>query len=146
MQLLNAEGFNNAALQRIAGLGAEPADAVGGVVAAQGGQVHTGDGAKQPCRLGFLFYGAPGYLSCRAPLDGAGVDAHAFNPIQVERDAAVGFESAAVEDDRDGLDDIRRGVGRAVVRGDGLDGHGVTPQKSSISEKDGLSPVQVEEP
>jgi hypothetical protein len=41
-----------------------------------------------------------------AALDGAGVYADAFNPIQIERNAAVGFESSPVEDDRHVLDDM----------------------------------------
>ncbi len=129
MQVLNTEAFNNVTLERVARLGAESADAVGRVVAAQGGQVHAGDGAKQPCCLRFLLYGAPRNMSRRAPLNSAGVDAYALDPVQIEGNAPVGFEGAPIQDDGDGLDSMRRGAGRIVIRGDGLEGHGETPQQ-----------------
>ena len=129
MQILDAEAFNDVALQRVARLGAEPPHAIGRVVAAERGQVHAGDGAQQPRGLRFLFHGAPRNVGRRAALDGAGVHANAFNPIEIERNAAVGFEGAPIQDDGDGLDGMRRGVGRVVIRGDGLDGHGGTPQQ-----------------
>ena len=125
VQILDAEAFNNVALQRIARLGAEAPHAVGGVVAAEGGQIHAGDGAKQPRGLRFLLYGAPRYVGGRAPLNGTGVDAHALNPIEIERNVAVGFEGAPIEDDGDGSDSVRR----VVIRSDGLNGHGATPQQ-----------------
>ena len=129
MQILNAEAFNNVALQRVARFGAETPDAVGRVVAAQCGQVHARNGAQQPGSLRFLLYGSPRNMGRRAPLHCAGVDAHAFNPIKVKGNATVGFESAPIKDNGDGLDGMRRGAGRVAIRRDGLNGHGGSPQQ-----------------
>jgi hypothetical protein len=43
-------------------------------------------------------------MSRYAALDCAGVYADAFDPIQIERNAAIGFKGSPIEDDRDGTD------------------------------------------
>ena len=67
-------------LQRIARLGAEAADAVGGVVAAEGSEVHAGDGAEQPRGLRIFLDSAAGDVGGGTALDGAGVDAQLDRP------------------------------------------------------------------
>ena len=85
--------------QRAAGLGAEALDALGGVVAGERGEVHAGDGAEQPGGLPVLLDAAAGADGGGAALDGGGVDADLFDPADVERDAAVRDELAAVQGD-----------------------------------------------
>ena len=65
VQLFDAEAFDEMALQRVARLGAEPADAIDGVVTAERGQVHAGDGTEQPRGLRILLHGASGDVGLR---------------------------------------------------------------------------------
>ena len=116
VQLFNAEGLDELALKRIARLGAETLDALGGIVAAEGGQIHAGDGAEQPRGLIFFFDGAARGVGLRSALDGAGVDADFLDPVEIEGNAAIGFQRTPVEGDGSGC-----GVGR-----DGLRRHGGT--------------------
>jgi len=44
-----------------------------------------------------FFYGAASDEGLGAAFDGAGVDANVFDPIEIERDAAIGLEGAAAE-------------------------------------------------
>ena len=77
--------------------GAEAADAFVGVVAGESGQVHAGDGAEKPGGLVIFFYGAAGDEGLGAALDGAGVDANVFDPVEIQRDAAIGLQGAIAQ-------------------------------------------------
>src|SRR5581483_5026746 len=99
---LDAEGADEMVFERAARFGAEALDALGGVVAGEGGEVHAREGAEEPGGLEVLFDGAAGADGGGAALYGRGVDADLFDPGEVERDAAVGRERAAVEGDGDG--------------------------------------------
>src|ERR1035441_7364475 len=103
IQLLNPQGFHHALLQRLAGLGAQAADAVGGVVAGERRQVHAGDGAQQPRRLPLFLHGAPRANRAGAPLHRAGIGANLLNPLKIERHAAIRRQRPAVEFDRNGM-------------------------------------------
>ena len=92
VKLFDAEALDQMALQRIAGLGAQPPYAVGGIVAAERGQVHAGNGAKQPRRLILFLDGAARAVRGRPALDRAGVDPDLVDPVDIERDALVAFE------------------------------------------------------
>src|SRR5437667_443517 len=81
-------------LNRLPRLRAQAPHALVGVIAGKRGQVHTGDGAKQPSGLPFLLHRSPRDQRLRAALDRAGIHAHRVNPIQIERDAAVGLQVA----------------------------------------------------
>jgi len=76
-------------LQRLARFGAETANSLVGVVAGECGQVHAGNRAKEPCDLPIFLNGAARDKSGGAALDGAGVYANAFDPIEIERSAAI---------------------------------------------------------
>ena len=90
MEAFDAKGFDDMVLERAAGLGAETADAVGGVVAREGGEVHASDGAEEPGSLPIFLDAATGGNGGGATLHCAGVDADFFYPVEVEGDAAVG--------------------------------------------------------
>jgi hypothetical protein len=51
-----------------------------------------------------------------ATFDGAGVDANIFNPIEIERNTAIGFEGAAAQVSESGIRGRNRGFGRALVQ------------------------------
>ena len=85
-----AEPFDDVAPQRVPRLGAEPADALLGVVGVQRRQVHQRDGSKQPCRLVVALDRTPLGQAADAPLQRRAVDvAHRFQEAEVERHAGV---------------------------------------------------------
>ena len=112
VQLLDTEAINQMMLQRIAGFGAQTADAVSGIVAAEGGEIHAGNSTKQPRCLILFLDGAARDVSGGSALDGAGVDADLVDPVDVERNAAIALEKSPIENHGRGLG----GVG-GVVRG-----------------------------
>lgn len=73
----------------LAGLGAQAADAGGGVVAGQGGQVDAGHSLEQPCRLIVLFDRAAGGQCCRAAFDGRGVGLYRADPVHIQIHARI---------------------------------------------------------
>jgi hypothetical protein len=84
-------------LERPAGFGTEAPDAFVGVVAGKRGQIHAGDCAEKPGGLPVFLYSAAGYESLSAAFDGTGIDADIFDPIEIQRDAAIGVERAAAQ-------------------------------------------------
>ncbi len=99
-------------LNRLPSLGTQSAHALIGVVARKSSQVHAGNRAQQPCRLPFFLHGAPGNVCLRPPLDGAGVHANLFHPIDIQRNAAV-REKGTTRQGGDG----RFQFGRELARG-----------------------------
>jgi hypothetical protein len=97
VERFDAELCDELVLERLAGFGAEAADALVSVISGERREVHARDGAEEPGGLEIFFYGAAGGERLGAALDGAGVDANVFDPIEIERDAAIGLESAIVE-------------------------------------------------
>ena len=97
VERFDAKLFYEFALERLAAFGAEAADALVGVIPRESCEIHAGDGAEKPGGLIILFYGAAGGERLCATLDGAGVDADVFDPIEVEWDSAIRLESAVVE-------------------------------------------------
>ena len=97
VQVFDLQSFDEVVFEWAAGFGAEAFDALGGVVAGERGEVHAGDGAEQPGGLPVLLDAAAGADGGGAALDGRGVDADLFDPADVERDAPVGDQFAAVQ-------------------------------------------------
>src|SRR5208337_312478 len=84
-------------LDRSPGLGAEPPDALLGIIATQGRKVHASDGAEHPGDLPVLYHGAARYQSSRAALDRAGIHANLLQPIQIQRSSAVRRKRASMQ-------------------------------------------------
>src|SRR5882724_6708389 len=89
VQLFNSQALDQIVLDGMPGLGTQAAHALLGVIAREGGQVHTGNGAEQPCRLPVFFYRAAGDVALRPAFDRTSVDANLLQPIKIQRDAAV---------------------------------------------------------
>ena len=90
-QPVGAHRLEQVGPDRAPGLGAEPPDPAGSVVAREGGEVHQGDGAKQPCRLPFALDRPAGPERRRAPLDRAAVDPDLLDPVELEGHAGVAW-------------------------------------------------------
>ncbi len=84
--------FDQLILYRLTSLGAQSPDSLVGIVARERGQIHAGDGAKQPGQLPIFLHGSPVDQSSSAAFDGAGVYADRFYPFQIERGAAIDLQ------------------------------------------------------
>src|ERR1700722_5963941 len=71
-------------------LGAQPADALVGVVAGQSSKVHAGYSSQKPSRLPVFLHGSTSDLGLRATFHCASVHPNVSHPIEIERDAFVG--------------------------------------------------------
>jgi hypothetical protein len=76
-------------LDGVPGLRAQTANSLVGIVAGKSGQVHAGNRPQKPSRLPFFFYGSSRDVGLNAALDGARIDSHFADPIQVERNAGI---------------------------------------------------------
>jgi len=117
VKIADAELVEEFLLNRLARFGAEAANAFVGVVARERGQVHASDGAKKPGDLPIFFHSAAGYEGGRTALDGGSIDANRFDPIEIERSAAIGMERTAGESSDGSLagDGLNWSDGRAVA-------------------------------
>src|SRR5436309_3183147 len=50
-------------------------------------------GPQQPCRLPILLHCPASNMSWRPAFDGAGINANLFDPVEIERNAPIGYES-----------------------------------------------------
>src|SRR5690242_16216683 len=117
MKIADAETVEQLLLHWLARFCAEAANAFVGVVAGERGQVHACDGAKKPGDLPIFFHRAAGNQSAGAALDGGSIDANRFDPIEIERSAAIGMERSAGESSDGSLagNGLDRSEGRAVT-------------------------------
>jgi len=87
----------------LAGFAAKAANAFVSVVAGKRRQIHAGDGSKKPGCLPIFFYRAARSEGLGAAFDGAGVDAHVFDPIEIEWNAAICFKGPASQVSEGGI-------------------------------------------
>src|SRR5208282_2714561 len=97
VERFDAEFCDEFVLEGLAGFGAETANAFVGVISGERRQIHARNGAEEPGGLVILFYGAACDDRLSAAFDGRGVDADVFDPVEIERDAAVGLQGAAAK-------------------------------------------------
>ena len=83
------ETLDQIALDGMPGLGTQTAHTLFGVIAREGSQVHTRNGAEQPCRLPVFLYRAAGNVALGPAFDRTRVDTNLLQPIEIQRDAAV---------------------------------------------------------
>src|SRR5262249_14250404 len=97
VQVSDSKFLDKLVLERLASFGAETANALVGVMDRKCREVHAGDGAEEPGNLPLFLDGAASDERGCATLDCAGVYANAFNPIEIERSAAVRLKRTAGE-------------------------------------------------
>ena len=89
LQLLDPKLLFYFLLDGMPGLRAQTANALVGVIAGKGGQIHAGNRPQKPCRLPFFFHRSSRDMGLNTPLNCAGVDTDFPYPIQIEGNAGI---------------------------------------------------------
>jgi hypothetical protein len=92
LQFAGAELAEEFLLYGLAGFRAKTFDTFVGVVAGKRGQVHAGDRAQEPGNLPVFFHCAARDQGGGTALDGGGINANGFDPIEIEGGASVGMK------------------------------------------------------